>query len=182
MVKKIMAILVLAGPLFLGCESKESVFGLRAGMSAQEVAKLRLGVLKKASPHNEYYSHWIDNPRTPEGAFSMELSIGAISGLMSVTVWWRVKTDRHGVEVLKKFNDLRTMLSKKYGEGVTSNKIAPESPWQKSEDWMLSILSKDRTLNWIYTSDDGDIQTIGLSASGEKVNEGLVLLFCIFRY
>ena len=154
------------------------VFGLKKGMSLEQIRVLEFGELVKI----ESSPIWqVSNPRTPKGADIAAFLLVPDKGLLKVVIIWNIETNSHGDGIKQKFGELKEVLSDKYGKGKTLDRLKQGSMWDKPQYWMRSLETEERVLLWgltdgITDSDKNKLTTIGIEASASTGRRGTVTL------
>jgi hypothetical protein len=66
--------------------------------------------------------------------------------LRIVAVGEDIQTNGFGMEVQSAFKKIEEVVSTNYGEPKTFNYVLSGSIWNESQDWMMGLLKKERTL------------------------------------
>lgn len=123
-----------------------SVFGVKSGMSLEEVKKLGLGRVELLDAEDEGWI--IHEPTKPKGATAIVLHISPKLGTLRVAAGWEVPTEGNGSAVKEKYKELRNILQAKYGEGKEYDFLMDGSAWTNPAHWMIGLVKKERHLNW----------------------------------
>lgn len=159
-------------------ESRADVFGLKKGMNLEQIRALDFGELAKIKG-SPIWS--VPNPRTPKGADMSAFLIVPDKGLLKVIILWNIETNSHGDGIKQKFGELKKILSEKYGEGKTIDRLKQGSMWDKPQYWMRSLETEERTLMWgltdsIADSDKNKLTGVFIEASASTGREGRITL------
>ena len=162
------------------------VFGLKKGMTLEQVRALEFGKLEKQENSGGEDMWGVKNPKTPKGAESTLFIFAPDKGLLKVVILWEIETNSYGDGIKKKFKELKTILSEKYGEGETYDFLKPGSIWNTPQDWMKSLQTQERYLEWylsdgIAESEKNKLTSIALRTSGFPGTLGFVSLHYEFQ-
>ena len=162
----------------------EGVFGLKKGMTVDEVRKLGFrGVMYK----DKNMANWwvIERPSKPKGVSAIELWIPPDIGLLNVRFLWSVKTGIYGAEAKRKFRELHEILSAKYGEGTKFNTLRDGSVLGRPDQWTMALLMGHRKLAWVQNNFDAtnpwDMHAIMLQAKAITQTHAGILLHYEFQ-
>ncbi len=145
---------------FASGESGADVFGLKKGMSVAQIRTLNLGKMRML-PNTYGEQKWaVLRPNTPEGADRAVFFVVPGKGLLKVFFLWDIQTNSFGDGVKTKFEELKKILSDKYGKGETHDILKPNSAWDRPEDWMDGLRSKDRLLVWFVVAKETPHQNL----------------------
>jgi len=73
------------------------------------------------------------------------LRITPTHGLCSIVAMGRViNTSVYGTELINAFNNIESSLTSKYGTPKHLDYLLPGSIWHEPNDWMMSLLKKER--------------------------------------
>ena len=164
----------------LAGEGQAEVFGLKKGMTIEQIRALKFGKLTKTMDTPEQF--WeVRNPRTPKDAQIATFILVPGKGLLKVAFLWEVTSNTYGDGVKEKFLELRTILSDKYGEGQTTDK--GRGFWKRSKDWMQTLADKERVLEWALIGGitKNELTGIGISTIGSTAEVAYVTLFYEFQ-
>ena len=147
------------------------VFGLKKGMTVVHIYAWGLGRATEIKKERVGTLYDIEgNPEIPEDAIARILIVPD-KGLMKVTLLWMIMTNASGDEIKKKFEELRKIVSDKYGEGETTDRGGRF--WK---NWMQSLEDGEQVLHWYLGNvDKNEIEAIAIEtlASGStKVRAG----------
>lgn len=127
--------------------ANEGVFGFRKGMTLSQVQRLGLGNVT----FHRGNTYFINNPRKPSDVDSISLIIPPNEGLLSVTFFLNIESNPYGDEIKLRFNELYSVLVKKYGKGKKVDTLRSGSSLSKPKDWLKGIKEGDRKLFWYST-------------------------------
>ena len=144
--KKIIVLLLFA-VCFPSQSFSEGIFGLKKGMSVDEIRTLDFGDIKQSSDNINVYS--IYKPKKPKDVTQMQLLVTPEKGLLQIIFIWSIQTNVYGDSVRQKFDELHDILTKKYGKGKKYDYLKHGSIWNRPQDWMMGLLKKDRRLIWV---------------------------------
>ena len=177
-IKPLLLVLLLA----IAGEAQADVFGLKKGMTIEQIRALKFGELTKIMDTPEQF--WeVRNPKTPKDAQIATFVLVPGKGLLKVAFLWRVDSNTYGDGVKEKFNKLRTILSEKYGKGETIDYLKEESQWAEPHFWMQTLADKERVLQWALIGGitKNELANIGLSVMGSTPFVGYISLFYEFE-
>ena len=182
---KTLLLFALLLAMFTGV-GQADVFGLKKGMTLEQVRALGVGKLEKQENASGEDMWKVTNPKTPKGAERTLFIFVPDKGLLKVGILWQIETNSYGDGIKEKFKELKTILSEKYGIGETIDYLKSGSIWNKPQYWMRSLQAKDRILIWalsdgIAGSAQNKIAAIGLSASADSGSMGFVSLSYEFQ-
>ena len=177
-VKNLLFVLLLA----IGGESQADVFGLKKGMTVEQIRALKFGKLTKIMDTPEQF--WeVRTPQTPRDAQIATFVLVPGKGLLKVAFLWRVDSNTYGDGVKEKFHELRTILSDKYGKGETVDYLKEDSQWKEPHFWMQTLADKERVLEWVLIGGitKNELTCIGISTIGSTAFEAYITLFYEFE-
>ena len=162
------------------------VFGLKKGMTLEQVRALEFGKLEKQENSGGEDMWGVKNPKTPKGAYSALFVFVPDKGLLKVGIHWEIETNSHGDGIKEKFKELKTILSEKYGKGETFDFLKPGSIWNRPQDWMIALQAQERYLDWaladgIAESEKNKLTAIALRATADSGSMGGVSLAYEFQ-
>jgi hypothetical protein len=120
----------------LAVEDREAPFGLKWGMSSNDV--ITTGVTLSAAPEGNDGIEFIamDLNKTLSDIDIVVLGFGFDDRLWRVTALGRAHfCDPHGFSVRQRYEELATILNSKYGKGKSVHDLY----WKDSSDFMLNI-------------------------------------------
>ena len=176
--KLMLSALLLA--IFTGV-GQADVFGLKKGMTIEQVRALEFGKLEKEESEANQERWGVVNPKTPKGAHSTVFFFVPGKGLLKVRIYWGIETNSYGDGIKEKFKGLKTILSEKYGEGNTYDHLKSGSIWNRPQDWMKSLQAEERYLEWYLTggiaeSEKNKLTGIALRTTAFSGSGGVVYL------
>jgi hypothetical protein len=146
-------------------------FGLTKGMSLKQIDSDPIEIRP--------YVYVITKVPKPHSAFNeYVVQIGPKNGLCWVKGIGKViSTNSHGHSMSNAFDRLQRKLDKAYGKGEKSDLLIGASIWDKPEDFMMSLLKKDRFLWKNWDKDKGaklkfDLDSVDLWANAINQEEG----------
>ena len=89
----------------------EGIFGLKKGMSLEEIKKLEFGYIKQLEDDPTVFG--VEQPKKPQGADYVYFVVIPEMGLMKVRFYWTIEANPYGDELKRKFDDLKSILSEK---------------------------------------------------------------------
>lgn len=162
------------------CASASSLsapFGIEMGMPIEDVDKNaslndsgKLYDVKPPKPHSLFELYTIQATK--------QHGVCASKGISKV-----INTSVYGTELKSKYSDLKKALSSKYGEPSDSFDFLKEgSIWHKPNEWMASLLRKERNLVsfWMKNLPDG-MTAITLTTHAISRNKGVLSLQTEFK-
>ena len=158
------------------------VFGLKKGMTVEQIRALKFGKLTKPMDTPEQF--WeVRNPRTPKDAQIATFILVPGKGLLKVAFLWEVTSNTYGDGVKQKFEELKKILSDKYGEGETIDYLKEDSQWKEPHFWMQTLADKERVLEWALIGGitKNELTGIGISTIGSTAEVAYVTLFYEFQ-
>ena len=161
----------------------EGVFGLRPGMTIDQVRSVELGQLRQSSSRADLYI--IQDPKKPQGVEDIYLTVHPRNGLLKVSAYWAVESNTHGHGVKSKFRELRSIVAKKYGKGETIDRLHPGSYWHEPQYWMMALHKEERELLWYKIwrpqPNQWKLEAISIDAKARDVNTGQISLHYEFE-
>jgi len=169
-VSPVLAILCIAGASYAS-----GPFGLDMGMTIEQISsnavevtpgKYRLPTVPKPHSAFEYYL----------------VQVCQNTGLAWIkAVGNDIRTSSYGIELRSAYDDMEEKLTKVYGAGKRTDALLPGSIWDELDDWMMSLVQKERYLMTIWDVDSGatlknNIAMLGLVASATSSGEGYISL------
>ena len=156
--------------LFAVCFPSESfcegIFGLKKGMSIDEIRTLDFGDIKQDPDTPDLYV--IYEPKKPKDVILAQLFVTPQNGLLKIRFIWSIQTNVYGDGIRQKFDELHDILIKKYGKGKKYDYLKHDSIWDEPKDWMMGLLKDERVLAWILTDITGlnkqNLNAISLNA------------------
>ena len=154
----------------------EGIFGLKKGMTLEEIKELDFGRIEQNE--DSPIAFLVVQPKKPQGTKYMYFLVIPEMGLMKVRFVWIIEANPYGDELKRKFNELESILSEKYGKGDRIDFLKPDAVWDQSRDYMESLENSERELAWHFTgfsdSNKWELETVGILAGVNK-NPMLVL-------
>lgn len=161
----------------------EGPLGLKMGISLEELG--RAVALKESKQVALYRSDTAPNPHSAFESYIYTVTAGA--GLCRITAVGKpVATSVFGGELRSEYASLKEALGAKYGKPTNDfDFLRQGSIWDESNDWMMSLLKKERSLAvyWNAMPDKqgarqislpNDLGVIGLKAEALGPNSGFV--------
>ena len=175
-------VLCLLAICFPSKSFSEGIFGLKKGMSIEEIRALDFGAIRQDSDDLEW---WIANEsKKPKDVSQIRFFVTPKDGLLRVLFIWSIHTNAFGDSVNRKFNELHGILAKKYGKGKKYDSLDSDSLWDEPMYWMRGLLERERRLDWFQTDfDDSNkwsLRAIGLTTRALSTEE--VLLFLDYEF
>ena len=148
----------------------EGIFGLKKGMTLKEIKKLEFGYIKQLE--DDPTNFFVEQPKKPEGSNIIFFVVKPEIGLLKIRFFWMIETNPYGDELKRKFNELESILSKKYGEGDSIDFLKPDAIWDNPKDYMHSLENSERELAWYSTdipdSNKSELEYVGIVAGVNK--------------
>lgn len=161
---------VIAGVLTSGI-AFAGPFGLRMGMSINDIdAKAR-----SAAP-GIYSTTQVPKPHSAFENYGVK--VAPKSGLCWVkAVGKDISTSAYGMELKAAFKEMETKLAKVYGKPEVIDFLMPESIWDSPNDFMMSLIKKERHLLAVWEEGKGaklseNLVQVGLMANASGGNKG----------
>ena len=166
----------------------EGIFGLKKGMTLEEIGKLKFGYIKQDKDNPVIFL--VEQPQKPQGADSVYFIIIPEIGLLKVRFVWIIETNFYGDGLKRKFNELESILSKKYGKGKKVDYLKSDSIWDDPKYYMRSLEKNERVLEWYSTdildSNKWELSSIIISTEAfsdpQLYSLGLVKGFVMLSY
>ena len=179
---KLTIVLCLFTTCFFSESLAEEIFGLKKGMSIDEIRALDFGDVKQSQDSPEAW--FVIEPKKPKDTRFAHFYITPEDGLLKIMFTWHIQTNSYGYNAKEKFNELRDILKKKYGEGKTIDYLNYGSLWDEPRYWMMGLLKGDRRLVWIQSdfadSNKWNLSTVGLRV--EAINQEKASLALNYEY
>lgn len=169
--KKALLILVLA---FLAISIFAAPFGLKKGMSINEIAAVCDGTAPKYAGNNCYYI----SPAKKHPLFQTYIVfVDSEKGLYCIQARsGNIKTNDYGTETKNAFAEIKDRVSKTYGKPNMIDKIAADSLFKDEQYWLYALEKGARTYAAIWQSNSknqlkDDLSSILIYASGDSFKE-----------
>ena len=160
---------------------RDGPFGLDIGLSKADVERM-IGQNLVAVEGAPSLFQAPTVPR-PHAAFEVyALLIAPSSGLCQIrAVGKDIRTSSHGLQLRSSFEDLVSALSESYGKVTKLDRLLPGSIWDEPEDWMMSLVKKERFLQAEWPGKAGsalgrDLQSVDLVARAKRRDTGYLFL------
>jgi len=131
-------------------------FGLEKGMTVKQLSKLTK--LRKGQRPYIYLTNKVPKPHKDIAGYILFISPNdGLCGIRANGV--TINTSSYGDELAKAFYEVEQALTKKYGESAIYDKLKDGSIWHGPNEWMMSLLQKERDLSakWsIFEKKRGD--------------------------
>ena len=148
----------------------EGIFGLKKGMTLEEIKKLEFGYIKQLEDDPTVFG--VEQPKKPQGANYVYFVVIPEMGLMKVRFYWTIEANPYGDELKRKFDDLKSILSEKYGKGEKVDYLKSDSIWDDPKYYMRSLKDNERELAWHLTgfsdSNKWELEYVGIVAGAEE--------------
>lgn len=155
--------IVMAGP-----------FGTEMGINLSEMKKI--GVIESTNRPFVYSSKSMIKGYSDAEIYYFVITPN--SGLCKISVATiDVTSSSYGTELARKFNDIKSALADKYGSPTSSYDFLKHgSIWKDSNEWMMALLKKERSLSsfWLNKNLDNNIQSISINAIALNNNKGYI--------
>ena len=159
-------------------------FGTEMGISADALQKA-IG----ASPeHRDDYFYMYRSAPNPHPGFSQyAYVVSSTHGLCKLSAYSDVSTNRYGMELRSKFEELRDALATKYGTPTDGmDRVMRGSIWNDPEDFMMALSKGERHLNSIWSASKlelpNDLATILIEASADNGVSGIGQIRVAYEY
>ena len=139
----------------------EGIFGLKKGMTLDEIKELDFGRIEQNE--DEPIAFFVEQPKKPQGTKYVIFVVIPEMGLMKVRFYWTIEVNSYGDELKRKFDDLQSVLSKKYGKGEKVDYLKSDSIWKDPKYYMKTLERNERELYW-YSTDIPDPNELELEA------------------
>ena len=158
------------------------------GMSVEEINAIyrddpRVRRLKQNI--NSSVIWYMTYPNKPEGVAMIDFVIPQEHGLLKVILYKLIDTQPNGRNIKSAFNKLHKSLSKKYGEGHKHDFLSRNSIWNKPEDFIQSLKTGHRKLNWTQTDffslKEWRLEAISLQTKISQAGKGLLIVSYEFQ-
>ena len=151
------------------------IFGLKKGMSVKQVENLNFGKLVH-DPDGDY-NYYVTNPKKPKDFYDVAFVIDHYDGLLKVAFQTKVKTNRYGDELKRRYRELRDILKKKYGRnkygGEEVDRLKSGSIWNSPEDFVMGLAKGERHLSWrlkdIFTYNKWQLDQVAIQCRAENI-------------
>jgi hypothetical protein len=176
---KYLWILVIAIILVFATSALAGPFGLKMGMSKEQV-----GANLKHVESNLYETSTV--PKAHSSFQDYLLVIDPQLGLAKILAnTGEIKTSRYGTDLKSKFEEIEKQLISKYGSNNKFDYLMPDSIWDEPRDWMMSLIKEERSLSAFWGKETGanlsdDIHGIILRARASNQNMGYIFLIYEF--
>ncbi len=164
--KKALLILVLA---FLSISIFAAPFGLKKGMSINEITAVCDGTTPKYAGNNCYYI----SPAKKHPLFQTYIAfVDSEKGLYCIQARSRnIETNDYGTETKNAFAEIKDRVSKTYGNPKMIDKIEPNAVFKEEYYWLRALEDGARTYAAIWQSNSknqlkDDLSCIIIYASG----------------
>ncbi|WP_462183736.1 hypothetical protein [Acinetobacter baumannii] len=166
---------IIACCLLIYCPfvSAEIPFGLKAGMSLNEIKKF------DAKPVELGDGNFIikNVPKPYDGFKDYVVKVSPTIGLCKVVGWGKpVKTSVYGDGLSSEFDSVKSGLTTKYGApNGDYNFLRAKSIWSQPNEWMMGLYKEERILAATWEPKDSDgVKNIMLKAKAKSTNEGYI--------
>ena len=149
-------------------------FGLEMGWTRQDLTENNVKILV-----DEGNSLMVEPP-SPHSSFDAYLlSIDSEFGLYSIyAISDSISTSKNGQQFLSEYNHIKEQLISSYGDPTKDiNNLSYGSIWDEPQDFMMSLIKKDRLLGCIWELDEGNgNMTVSLIPSAESLSSGFLAI------
>ena len=153
--------------------SNRDIFGLKKGMSLEQVRALGFGKLV----HHKDDTYYVLNPNKPKDFYIASFIIDDHDGLLKASFMMKVSTNKYGDELKRKYRELRDILKKKYGRnkygGEEYDYLKAGSIWNRPEDFVMGLAKHERILAWslsnMFPYNRWWIDTVGIRCEAENI-------------
>jgi hypothetical protein len=175
-------LLITISAIILASNAVAGPFGFEMGMTLKQIE----GTPEKG-PDGLYI---LNNAPKPYSAFkSYVLQVAPKAGLCMIKAIGKdISTNSYGFELKSEFNKMVERLEAIYGNYIIIDLLFPGSIWNEPNEWMMSLIQKERFLGAIWHEDKGskmsdDLIEIGLSVDVDNSKKGfLVLEYAFLNY
>ena len=159
----------------------EGIFGLKKGMSINEIRTLDFGDIKQHPDNPDVYM--INEPKKPKDVTLVQLFVTPPNGLLKIGFIWSIKTNVYGDGIRQKFDELHDILTKKYGKGKRYDYLKHDSIWDEPKDWMMGLLKEERRLVWFSDITDSNKQTLtGIALEAQAFSREKAALYLKYEF
>ena len=159
----------------------EGIFGLKKGMSINEIRTLDFGDIKQHPDNPDVYM--INEPKKPKDVTLVQLFVTPPNGLLKIGFIWSIKTNVYGDGIRQKFDELHDILTKKYGKGKKYDYLKHDSIWDEPKDWMMGLLKEERRLVWFSDITDSNKQTLtGIALEAQAFSREKAALYLKYEF
>ena len=154
--------------------TNSGAFGFRMG---QRIEEINANATKNAG--------WFETtaPPMPSRLFP-EIVIQATkaSGVCFVKgVGENFTSDSNGLSVKSELEKLRATLDLKYGPSELNDQLVTGSIWNEPEDWMMSLLKKERIYFIEWSPPTGDIKTVSIIPNASSTDSAYITIEYYFK-
>ena len=156
-------------------------FGFEGGLSKDIIEKM---VGEQLTVSNETPNLYIlkSAPKNNSAFETYALVISPTVGLCQIRAIGKdISSNRFGHQLKSQFDELKNSLTSIYGIPKTLDILMPGSLWKDSDDWMMGLYKKDRTLmaEWSSTAKaplKNSLESVVMQARAQGTDSGFVLL------
>jgi hypothetical protein len=140
--------------------AQAQAFGVKMGTPIGQFGNAKM--ISDDGPQKQYSVPTLPSPHSEFETYT--LSATAAQGICSVMgVGKDHAGDRNGTSIKSTFEELKTALISKYGEGREFNYLQASSIWDEPQDFAMSLRQKERTLSYFWVADAGTVLPKDLS-------------------
>lgn len=170
----IVALLILVSSIF--GQPYKGPFGLKMGLTLAQLKAIDPNLEKM---DNTMPMYRMTNVPTPHRSFEWYVVIvSGETGLCKImAVGKDIATNSSGSSLISEYNSVRDAIATKYGEYTEYDYLMSGSIWYDSEDFMMGLVQKDRTLSVYWTPETGatlsnNLSTVWLNVQASNQNTG----------
>lgn len=172
---KLLAALVVCA---LGSAGFAGPFGLEMGASLADLERLCGAPPREIAPG--FYSVTPPSPHPSFDSYVVQVSPEYGTHFIKA-IGMRVETPGNGSVLREAFSDAVAGLEKTYGKGEILDYLQKGSSWQGIDNWMISLLKKERVLLAFWKerrngSYPGNVASIGAMAMADTTGSGFVMV------
>jgi hypothetical protein len=173
MMKALVILAMLLAPQTASSQNlSDAPFGLTWGMSAEQARDA--GVVLRDEPAGDFGTSYLTTnlPKIITDADQVTASFGYDNKLWRITAFGKdIKDDPYGSTVKRRYDELSSALSEKYGKGKQSQFVAH---LYEGEDFIMGIRTG---MNWWYTDFDNGTVEVQLKISGGAFSSSYWAMF-----
>jgi hypothetical protein len=170
--------LFVAFSLFIVTDAFGGSFGINFGMSLEQVRQI-----SRTTPTNIEDDLYIITPPNTHETFGMYvIQIHPTYGVYFIKAISRnIYTNRHGTELIARFNNLVTNIERTYGKYSKIDTLNPESVFTESQYFMYTLSRGDRELLVFWNRDEGsrmpdDLLEIDIYVEARNSSIGIIIV------
>lgn len=167
--------------LFVAAALNAAPFGLKMGMTMQEVKEASSGVTLRSIPDLKDAYSFV--PAKTHPLFSQYVvQINDTVGLYGIfAVGDDMKLDNYGTQIKDAFDNIVERVSKTYGTPLITDTLAPDTMWKDDKYWTNAFHDGARKLSaqWPRKATDklsDDLYRVAIAATSTGYNTGRIVL------